>query len=179
MFGHGLRLQSIAGTVTTPETRARLAAAVREVDEVIRDIRTSIFELHEDDADDEDERGLRQQALDVISQVTDDTGLNCAVELSGDLDGGVPADVAGDLITVLRETLTDVVRHAGAARATVTVGAGQAIVVEVAHDGSSGASEATRQRLLSLMSRARVDNALSVERGADGETVVRWQVPRA
>ncbi|UNZ21720.1 sensor histidine kinase [Streptomyces sp. 891-h] len=143
------------------------------------------------------ERVSRQALVDVREAVSDYRRPTLAVELAGArtaLDSaGIAADLPqeppavrpepeqeGALAWALREAVTNVVRHSGAARCTVTLDASRegSLALTVTDDGKgpSGAGEGNglsglRERL------ALVDGALSTSAGVEGGFTLRATVP--
>jgi signal transduction histidine kinase len=103
------------------------------------------------------------------------------VELRGDVDGLTGA-LAHDLLAVVRELVSNVVRHAGATGIAVTVDAGRGtgddVVVVVADDGHGLPAAPVRSGLRNLEERARRRGGrLAVATDAAG-TRVTWRVSR-
>jgi signal transduction histidine kinase len=99
--------------------------------------------------------GLAQ--LDALVAQAEDAGLRVAVAVHGET-GRLPSpvDLAG--YRIVQESLTNVVRHAHASRASVTVTTdGDALVVEVTDDGagSPGGGNGARQGIVGMRERAR------------------------
>src|SRR5271166_3354283 len=65
LFAIGLSLQSSARMAATPDLSARILAAIGEIDDTIRQIRTSIFELESDP----EELGLRRNLIDLVNEL--------------------------------------------------------------------------------------------------------------
>jgi two-component system, NarL family, sensor histidine kinase DevS len=115
LFAAGLSLQSIAATVDD-EAAERLRRTVDELDDTIRQIRTTIFALQE-----ESWRSLRGTALAVVDQLSPLLPVRPEVQLVGPLDTIADEAIIADVEAVLRESLTNVARHARAARIRVVV----------------------------------------------------------
>jgi signal transduction histidine kinase len=81
------------------------------------------------------------------------------------------------LLAVIRELVTNVVRHAAARRVTVTVSAGNKVRVIVADDGVGLPAVTVRSGLANLADRAeRRGGRLTASAGPAGTEVV-WVVP--
>jgi signal transduction histidine kinase len=176
LFASGLSLQRIAGR-STGATASDLASTIYDLDETISEIRITIFQLHRGSGD--GDNGLRARLLDIVGEVTSAMGFAPDVRF-GELDTlTVPDMIADDLVAVLREALTNVARHAGAAaaRATVTVSDGL-LTLEVSDDGI-GMNGSTRwSGLASLRVRAeRHDGRFTVTTGKPAGTRLSWSVP--
>lgn len=181
IFGAGLSLESVASTLRDDPRGAKLSAVVDDLDETIRQIRTSIFKL----------QGpigvrtglLRGAVLGLVTELTAALGLEPSLDFSGPLDTLVPDEVVDDVLAVLREGLTNVARHAGATRTSIRLAvSGGALVVELADDGSGTGDVARRSGLANLRQRAvGRGGELVVEspspQGGPGGTRLCWTVP--
>jgi signal transduction histidine kinase len=156
------------------EAAARLARSVDELDGTMAEIRAAIFELHQEDGP--EPSTVRRQLADVVRQVTEGHALRRDVRFRGAVDD-LPRELAPDLVAVVRELVTNVVRHAAAGRVTVTVDAGDEVVVRVADDGVGLPPVTARSGLANLADRAeRRGGRLTVSAGPSG-TEVFWAVP--
>ena len=70
------------------------------------------------------------------------------------LDALVPAEMAEQLLAVLREALSNVARHAGASRVSVAVTAGSDLTLTVRDDGGGMEGSTRRSGLGNLADRA-------------------------
>ena len=155
--------------------REQVEQAVGELDRTVRDIRTSIFDLH---TADQEEGGLRRQLLDAVAHATAASGIDATVDTAGPIDTVVPAQVAVHLMAVEREAVSNAVRHSGASTLHVSVDAGQELTVEVTDDGCGIAPTGRRGGLRNLADRAAELGGTSVaESVATGGTRLRWRVP--
>ena len=134
LFAAGLSVESVAARQDSDETSLRLRRVVAELDETIRQIRTSIFQL----------RGpliaevgtMRSAVLSVVSELEPVLGLQPRVTFAGPVDLAAPDASVDDLIAALREALTNVARHANASCVDVAVEATtDSLVLEVTDDG--------------------------------------------
>ncbi|MGY1651263.1 GAF domain-containing protein [Geodermatophilus sp. SYSU D01119] len=177
IYATALSLDRIARSLeeADPYAARRVERSVDELDETMAQIRSAIFELH-DPADAPDHLGLRLS--DVVTRVTEASGLECRVDVTGDVDG-VSGALAHDLLAVVRELVTNAVRHAAASRLTVTVDAGPASVgVAVADDGRGLPAVPLRSGLDNLAERAQRRGGRLAVRSGPGGTEVTWTVPR-
>jgi signal transduction histidine kinase len=177
LFAIGLGVQGLSRTITGPVAVERLAGYVGEIDQTIRDIRRTIFSLQQPPGE---SHSLRGEVLRVISEATGSLGFEPTVRLEGPLDSVVPADVQPDLLATLREALSNVVRHAAARSALVTVSVGSRasmLALEVADDGCGLPSKLThRSGLANMSERARRWGGTCTVT-SDLGTHVEWEVP--
>ncbi|WP_285786143.1 ATP-binding protein, partial [Microbispora sp. NBRC 16548] len=97
----------------------------------------------------------------------------------GRLDNDVPAQVAEHLLAVLREALSNLVRHAKATRADVAVHAADGRLTLVVEDNGVGIpAEGRRSGLRNLADRAeRLGGALTLTSPQAGGARLEWSVP--
>jgi signal transduction histidine kinase len=175
IFATGLALDRVSRSLEEqlPETAAALAERVDELDGTIARIRSAIFELHE--ADDASPDAVRTRIVDVVRSITGGQGLRPDVRLRGDED--LPPALLPDVVAVVRELVTNVVRHAQATRVTVTVTVDTEVRVVVTDNGIGLPAVSVRSGLTNLADRAeRHGGRLTTSTGPKG-TQIRWSVP--
>ncbi|RAO28981.1 Histidine kinase [Micromonospora noduli] len=173
LFATGLQLQS-AAPMARPEVAKRINAAVDDLDATIRDIRRTIFELRTPMTSE-----LRTEIRAEIEAAAEALGFKPHLELTGPVDSAVPDAIRPDLTAVLREALSNVVRHAQSTRVDVVVrvDAGQVTVV-VTDNGVGCDPAAARGGLVNLGERAsRLDGTFTIAPAEPHGTEVRWAVP--
>ncbi len=179
LFAAGMSVQGIASTIDDPDRSRVLGSVVDTLDEAVRQVRTSIFQLRSARPD---AHSLRSLVLDVAREVAEALGFDPDVSFDGPVDAVGTGDLGADVVAVVREALTNVARHAGAGAAVVRLRADAATLsVEVADDGR-GVSDPTRHSGLSnLEDRAqRRDGSCVVGAGPSGVgTLLIWSVPVA
>ncbi len=180
IYATALSLDRVARSLqeVDPYAARRVERSVDELDETISQIRSAIFELHDTESG---PASLGRRVGDVVTRVTEGSGVVSRLELRGDVDGLAGA-LAHDLLAVTRELVSNVVRHAAAGRVTVTVDAGRGpgdeVAVVVADDGRGLPAVPVRSGLANLEERARRRGGrLAVAADASG-TRVSWRVPR-
>jgi signal transduction histidine kinase len=113
--------------------------------------------------DPDEETGLAPQPgvgdLDALAASVQEAGLPVHLVIDGDR-AALPATVDVSVYRIVQEALTNVLRHAGPARADVTIGCGQdAVTIEVTDDGTAGPGQqapADGHGLLGMRERAAV-----------------------
>lgn len=177
LFATGLALQGTAARTTDVELADRLQRAVDDLDDTVRHIRTTIFELQRQRIPG---RSVRQEILDLVHETADPAGLDPEVRFAGPIDLTLPDAVADQVMAVVREALTNVVRHAGAQRVTVAVTVDDELRLEVVDDGI-GLPSVPRpdgHGLANLRARAeRLGGTMVAGDAAGGGTALVWQVP--
>ncbi|MEV6271488.1 GAF domain-containing protein [Kribbella sp. NPDC051936] len=150
LFATGLQLQGMH-RMARPEHQERLGRAVEDIDTTIHDLRAAIFELQQAP----ESSSLRSDLQALVSEYAEGLGFRPRLICTGPIDTGVPASVRPQILAVVRESLSNVVRHANAQNALVevTVGDGQ-VVARVSDDGIGIGSSTRRSGLRNLTERA-------------------------
>jgi signal transduction histidine kinase len=179
LFATGLRLQSTVRNIENPAAAERVKEAVDELDETIRQIRSTIFALQTPRLTG---RSLRDEILALATEAAASLGFEPRVRFAGLIDHGVGDEVGIHLLAVLREALSNVVRHAGASEVTVAVEVTDVELIATIVDDGVGAGAGERpggEGLGNLRHRAdALGGTLELQAGAGGTgTKVRWQVP--
>jgi signal transduction histidine kinase len=179
LFATGLALQATVRAIAPPEAAARVEAAVGDLDETIRQIRSTIFALQ---APRIPGRGLRAEILGLTSEAAASLRFEPHLMLDGPVDAAVDDEIGTQLLSVLREGLSNVVRHAQATRVEITVTvSGSRVRAEVLDDGVGPrtGSRPGGRGLTNLAHRAEsLGGHMSVQSGPDGRgTLLIWEVP--
>ncbi|MEN3533586.1 GAF domain-containing protein [Microbispora sp. ZYX-F-249] len=177
LFAVAMTLMSAVRLVERPEASSRLQSAIDELDTTIRQIRSTIFALQT--PREEAAPSLRTQVVDLVEGARGHLGFMPGLSLEGRLDNDVPAEVAEHLLAVLREALSNLVRHARATRADVAVHAGDRRLTLVVEDNGVGIpAEGRRSGLRNLADRAeQLGGAFTLGSPEAGGTRLEWSVP--
>jgi len=179
LFAIGLTLQGTIQRSHRPEVRQRISEAVDELQQVVQEIRTSIFELHGGEVH---ASGLRHRIADTIHRLTAGSGINTSVRITGPLTVIEPG-LANDVEAVLREAVTNAVRYSGADLLTLVIGVDDEVTVVVEDNGCGLPPGITRRGLDSLAARAterdgHLDISPAATAGDAGPgTRLTWTVP--
>lgn len=173
IFAEGLTLQATLQRTRSPEVRDRLTRTIDTLQDIVQEIRTTIFDLQSGDTP---TSRLRQRIHEVIDQQLGDSALRTHVRISGPLSV-VDQRTAEHMVAVVRESVSNVVRHAHADSMAVTVKIGDDVVVEVSDDGVGLHGESDRSGLANLRRRAEALGGTLTTPPHDGGAVVRWSVP--
>ncbi|MET9634066.1 GAF domain-containing protein, partial [Lentzea sp. NPDC006480] len=174
LFATGMSLQGALTWVTHPEARRRVTKAVSQLDQTVLEIRTSIFDLQADSGD----TGLRRRLLNIVAEITEDAELSPVIRMSGTIDSLVPDYIGEHAEAVVRETVSNALRHARATELTLTVEAGDALIITMVDNGLGMPPDVARSGLRNLEQRAaELNGALTVGEEPGGGTRVTWRVP--
>jgi signal transduction histidine kinase len=175
LFATGMQLESIAPHL--PEAaQARVRTAVNDLDETIREIRGTIYALAHDDVS--EVTSLRVRVLETVDAAASLLGFTPGLRLTGLLDTRVPSGVADHLVSVLREALSNVARHAQATRADVELDVDAELVLRVVDDGLGLPDGGRRSGLQNMAQRANALNGtFYAGRAPVGGTELVWRVP--
>jgi two-component system sensor histidine kinase DevS len=174
LFAVGLALQGTVARVRESEVQQRLSEAVDELQGVIQEIRTTIFDLH---GASQGSTRLRQRIDDVITQFAG-SGLRTTVQYVGPLSV-VEGPLADHAEAVIREAVSNAVRHAQATTLSVRVKVADDLSIEVSDDGRGMPAEFTGSGLTNLWQRAeQAGGEFTIESAsATGGTRLRWSAP--
>ncbi len=178
LFAIGLSIQSMAANPAAAALLDRLNATITDVDDTIRQVRTSIFELGTDDL----HRGVRANVLTLVHELSDVVGFDVRVTFEGPVDTAISDQITDHLLATIREAVTNVGRHAGATEATVSLSVdGRRCRLQVTDNGrgfGQGDHESGGLGLVNLKRRAeKLDGTFTVESPESGGALLVWQVP--
>jgi len=117
LFTVGLGLQGAASLISSPEAERRIEAAVQELDRVIRDLRNYIFGLQPGVLA---EQHLGQVLEQMVEEFQHRTGIVTIAEIDPDSAAAL-APSAAEIVQLVRESLSNVNRHAHAATCRVSL----------------------------------------------------------
>jgi signal transduction histidine kinase len=172
LFATGLSLQGLA--LKAPEVSGEIGTVVQALDQSIRDIRGTIFELQH--------RGsgsLRAEIRDLIREYVDVLGFAPSTRLIGPVDTAVPDTIRPHLVAVLREGLSNVSRHAHARNVEIELTAqADHVRLQILDDGIGVAPGMVMSGLRNLSKRARdLGGSCALTPRSGGGTMLTWEVP--
>ena len=176
LFAVGMALQSAARMPDLDLVRERIDKVVDDLDATITEIRTTIFEL----GDSALPGGLRQAVIGLADELAPTVGVRPELTFEGAIDNAIPEQTADHLLSVLREMLSNVGKHAQATRVLVVLTVGDDILLEVVDNGVGFAPSPTGSGLglTNLRSRAeKLGGTFDVQLVEDGGTRAIWRVP--
>ncbi|WP_280241117.1 GAF domain-containing sensor histidine kinase [Nocardia abscessus] len=176
LFAVGLALQGTVQRARVPEIKSRLTDTIDDVQSIVQDIRHSIFDLQSNTTADSSK--YRKHLHGIVVDMTADTGLRTTVRLAGPVTVLAPP-LSDDVEAVLREALSNVVRHAAASTVAVELHVKDDVTIEVTDDGAGIPDDISRRSGLANLA-ARTENAggsFSITNRPEGGAVLRWAVP--
>jgi signal transduction histidine kinase len=179
LFATGLSLQGTVRLVVRPEVAERLQSAVEDLDDTVRHIRTVIFGL---ETARRTQEGVRSRVLALSREAAGALGFSPTLTFDGPVDASLEASLSEEVLSTLREALSNVARHAGASSVEVVLAADPPVgdvTLRVSDDGHGFTPGADGQGygLRNMRDRAeRLGGRCTITSGADG-TVVEWRAP--
>jgi signal transduction histidine kinase len=180
VFAAGLSLQGAAGLVHDPVVRDRIETAIDELDTANRQIRAVIFDIGRSSTRAED--SVRRRVLDLTAEAGRALGSTPRVLFTGPVDTIVAEHVATELLSTLREALSNVAKHAQARVVEVDLAADTAGVTLIVRDDGTGigADPAAQggKGVANMRTRAeRLGGNCTIAPAPGGGTLVEWRVP--
>lgn len=173
LFAVGLSLQGTIPRARDAVVRRRLTDAVDDMQEIIGEIRTTIFDLHGTSAT---VTRLRQRLDNAVAQFSG-SGLHTTVAFIGPLSVVEPV-LADHAEAVVSEAVSNAVRHSRATELTVQIKVEDDLAIEVADNGRGMPEVVTPSGLANLRRRAeQAGGTFGIEAAPGGGTVVRWSAP--
>jgi len=178
LFAAGLSLQSMVVTAAAAEIADRLEMVIADLDETIRQVRSTIYELGSAEID----QGVRAGVLSLVRDLASVVGFVVRVTFDGAVETLISAQLADHLLAVVREAVTNIGRHAHATEASVSVSVNDGLCrLQVTDngcglDGSAGGEGGLG--LVNLRRRAeKLHGQFATETPESGGTKLIWQVP--
>jgi signal transduction histidine kinase len=150
LFATGLQLQGMHRMVR-PEVQERITRSVEDIDATIRDLRCAIFELQSRPG----KPSLRADLQTLVDEYTGPLGFRPELIVTGPIDSAVPASVRPQIVAAVRESLSNVVRHAqaGSVKVEIIVTAAE-VTARITDDGIGITPGDRRSGLRNLEERA-------------------------
>ena len=178
LFGVGLALQISLASVLDDDVRGRINNVLDELDTTIHEIRTTIFEIDQDQAAGDT---LASRIAALTNEVVTRLGVSADVKVDSGIDAKIGAHCAHHTVQALREVLSNIVRHSEASAVQITVATkGDHIEVIVRDNGVGFIPDVGPGRgLRNLVSRAReLGGECSIKSEIGRGTMVQWTANR-
>jgi two-component system, NarL family, sensor histidine kinase DevS len=173
LFAVGLAMQATVPLARSPEVQRRLSEQVDDLQDVIQDIRSAIFDLNTASPS---ATRLRQRLEEAIAECSV-TGLRTMVQFIGPVSV-VDATLADHAEAFVRAAVANATRQPDVRRLRVIVEVGDELCIKVAADGQGVPDEATANNLAEMRRVAEeIGGSLTLETSPDSETLLRWSAP--
>lgn len=178
LFALGMGLQSIQRLAAGPVAE-HIDRVVDGLDEVIRDIRATIFHLERSAMAD---AGVRSAVIEVAAAAAAQLGFHPRTGFQGPVDSATTDELRSQVVAVLTEALSNVARHAKSSSVEVVVAAEDGmLVLSVADNGIGPPKGRTAGNgLRNIADRARaLSGSVSITARNPSGTLLEWRVPLA
>ena len=180
IYSVGLSLQGSLALLARDEdaARARIDAAIAELDNVVRDVRSYIFELQPKIVE---ERGLTAAIEELVKDHEVNTLAHTELQLHEDACGTLDSGQQAHVVQIVREVLSNVARHAEAGTVTVRCTRERAdVVLEIVDNGKGFDPDSVPRGhgLSNIRDRAaKLGGTISIAPAVGGGTVHRLRIP--
>lgn len=173
LFGTGLTLQAVMGSLPPGADVERLGDSIEQLDDAISQIRTVVFALSR-----REDTTIRHQIIDVVAGISASMKRPPTIRFTGPVDHMIGGELVADILGVTRELLSNAVRHAQAHSIALELAVDEAsATVTVVDDGVGFADLSRRGGLENLEHKAHVRGGVfDLQSGKEG-TTARWRVP--
>lgn len=175
LFAAGMNLQGTVARVRSPEVSERLNRTLDDLQAIIEEIRTTIFQLT---SPLETDGGFRNRIQQVVADLTGNRDIVTTVRMHGPMTA-VGGELAEHAEAVAAEGISNAVRHSGASRLTVEVDVADMLTLDIIDNGCGIPVDNPRRSGLANMSyRAeQVGGSCEITSPPDGGTRVHWTAP--
>ena len=177
VFATGMSLHSALRLVeASPEATDRIDEAIGELDKVVRDLRTTVFELQDAVGSG---GGIRHQLLQLGDELTNALGFRPSFEFEGPVDAHVTDAIGPHLLAAVGEALANVARYARSLTASVLVKTdGRSLCALIDAEGIGPGSLRIGGHGLSNLARRANDlgGSSTLEPRPGGGCRLRWQI---
>ncbi len=175
LFAAGMDLQGTVARARSPEVVERLNRTLDDLQTIIEEIRTTIFQLK---SPSENDGGFRNRIQRVVADLTENRDIVTTVRMHGPMTA-ISGELAEHAEAVTAEAVSNAVRHSGASRLTVEVSVADMLALDVIDNGCGMPVDNSRRSGLANMSyRAeQVGGRCEVTNPPEGGTRVHWTAP--
>ncbi|MEB3981536.1 GAF domain-containing protein [Mycobacterium sp. 663a-19] len=175
LFAAGMDLQGTVARARSPEVIDRLNRTLDDLQTIIEEIRTTIFQLK---SPAENEGSFRNRIQRVLTDLTENRDIVTTLRMHGPTTA-VGGELAEHAEAVAAEAVSNAVRHSGASRVTVEVDVADMLTLDIADDGCGiPVDNPRRSGLANMLYRAeQVGGRCEISNQPAGGTRVRWTAP--
>ncbi len=173
LFAAGLALQGTIPRTRDAEVQQRISDVVDDLQQTIQEIRVAIFDLHGGPTG---ATHLRRRLDTAVGQFSG-SGVHTTTQFTGPLSV-VDSVLADHAEAVVREAVSNAVRHADATEISVTVSVEDELRVDIADNGCGITGPVAESGLANLRHRAEAaGGAFHIGPAAGGGTALHWSAP--
>ncbi|WP_197083506.1 GAF domain-containing protein [Mycobacterium nebraskense] len=175
VFAVGTDLQGVAAHLRSPQLAARLTQSVTELQDVIDDIRRTVFDLQQQPAR---RRSFAERVQDAIARLADYDNEGTTLRMAGTMTA-VSDELAEHAEAFVSEALSDAVRHSRAGTIAVEITVTDELLIEITDDGRGAPSDQQDHGGLDEIARRVKDlgGECAINSAPSGGTRVRWSAP--
>ncbi|WP_197506203.1 GAF domain-containing protein [Mycobacterium sp. ACS4054] len=175
LFAAGMDLQGTLARARSPEVADRLNRTLDDLQTIIEEIRTTIFQLKSPPGKNAD---FRHRIQHVVADLTESRDVVTTVRMHGPMTA-VGGELADHAEAVTTEAVSNALRHSGASRLTVEISVADMFVLDIVDNGSGIPADNTRSSGLGNMTRRaeQLGGACEITGPPEGGTRVHWVAP--
>jgi signal transduction histidine kinase len=175
IFAAGMDLQGTLARARSPEVVGRLNRTLDDLQTIIEEIRTTIFQLKSPLGRD---GGFRHQIQRVVADLTENRDIVTTVHMHGPMTA-VGDELAEQAEAIATEAISNALRHSGATRLTVEVCVDDMFTIDIVDNGCGmPADNPRRSGLANMAYRAeQLGGSCEITTGPEGGTRVHWTAP--
>ena len=175
IFAVGMDLQGTVTMARSPQVASRLNRTIDDLQSTINQIRTAVFKLGPSAG-----WGVtfRQRVQDAVSELTENRNIATTLHIAGSTTV-VGDELADHAEAVLKEAVSNAIRHSGATSLRIEVAADDELVLDILDNGCGiGPDNARRSGLANMHRRAQqAHGTCDIENAPSGGTHLRWTAP--
>jgi len=175
LFAAGMDLQGTLARARSPEIIERLNRTLDDLQTIIEEIRTTIFQLKSPLGRD---GGFRHRIQRVVADLTENRDIVTTLHMHGPMTA-VGDELADHAEAITTEAISNALRHSGATRLTVEVRVDDMFTVEIVDNGCGmPVDNPRRSGLANMLYRAeQLGGSCAITTAPEGGTRVHWTAP--
>jgi signal transduction histidine kinase len=175
LFAAGMDLQGTLARARSPEVAERLNRTLDDLQKIIEEIRTTIFQLKLPVGAD---GGFRHRLQQIVADLTDNRDIYTTLHMDGPMSA-VDDELAEHAEAVATEAISNAIRHSGASKLTIEVSAADMFTLTISDNGHGvPADNRRRSGLANLEHRAeQLGGRCEITSSSTHGTRVHWTVP--